>query len=166
MKYIYQIILSLLVLNIVACVTTTPEGTIIKEEKKEEFNDVKIIQNWSGVFPVNKLEVLPKGQELLPAGYIGDAETFKKVWEIFSPNTATPEVDFDSNIVVFGKNTQYFNRTTIFKVTLSNEGVAEVLAMATMSAIPIEDKVAMSMAIIPREGIKTIFTAGRQLPVE
>ena len=69
-------------------------------------------------------------------------------------------------MVVFGKNTQYFNRTTIFKVTLSNEGVAEILAMATMSAIPIEDKVAMSMAIISREGIKTIFTAGRQLPVE
>ena len=166
MKYIYKIIFLFLVTNIIACVSTTPEGTIIREEKKEEFNDVKIIQNWSGVFPVDKLNVLPKGQELLPAGYIGDADTFKNVWEIFSPGTPVPEVDFDANMVVFGKNTQYFNRTTIFKVTLSNEGVAEILAMATMSAIPIEDKVAMSMAIISREGIKTIFTAGRQLPVE
>ena len=166
MKFIYRIIFSLLVLNIVACVSTTPEGAIIKKGKKEEFNDVKIIQNWSGEFPVAKLGVFPEGQAQLPAGYFGDAASFKKVWEIFSPGTAVPEVDFDSNIVVFGKNTQYFNRTTIFKVTLSNEGVAEVLAMATMSANPIEDKVAMSMAIIPKKGIKSIFTAGHQLPVE
>lgn len=166
MKYFVRLMLGLLIFNIVACVSTTPEGAIIKEGKKEEFNDIKIIKNWSGEFPVNKLDVLPKGQELLPAGYIGDADSFKKVWEVFSPGTAVPEVDFDSHIVVFGKNTQYFNRTTIFKVTLSDEGVAEVLAMATMSATPIEDKVSMSMAIIPKEGIKSIFTAGRQLPVE
>ena len=88
------------------------------------------------------------------------------MWEVFSPGTPVPEVDFDNNIVVFGKNTQYFNRTTIFKVTLTNEGVAEVLAMATMSATPIEDVVAMSMAIIPRAGVKYIFTAGSQLLVK
>lgn len=35
----------------------------------------------------------------------------------------------------------------------------EVIAMETMSAIPIEDKVAMSLAIISRKGIKTIRTA-------
>jgi len=166
MKYIYQIIFGLFIFNVVACVSTTPEGAIIKEGEKEEFNDVKIIQNWSGQFPVDKLGVFPEGQAQLPAGYMGDAASFAKVWAVFSPGTPVPEVDFDNNIVVFGKNTQYFNRTTIFKVTLTNEGVAEVLAMATMSTTPIDDVVAMSLAIIPRAGIKYIFTAGSQLPVK
>ena len=48
MKYILRIMLSLLFLNIVACVSTTPDGAIIKEGEKEELKDVKIIQNWSG----------------------------------------------------------------------------------------------------------------------
>jgi len=166
MKHIYRIVLGMLIINIVACVSTTPDGAIIKKEKQEEFNNVKIIQNWSGEFPVAKLGVFPKGQAQLPAGYMGDAASFKKVWEVFSPGTPVPEIDFDNTIVVFGKNTQFFNRTTIFKVTLNNEGVAEVLAMATMSSTPIEDKVAMSMAIISKSGIKYIFTAGSQLPVK
>ena len=166
MKFFYRIIIGVLVINVAACVATTPDGKIIKESEKEVIDDIKIIQNWSGDFPVSKLDVLPKGQERLPAGYIGDSDTFKVVWEIFSPATPVPEVNFDENIVVFGRNTQYYNRTTIFKVTLTNEGVAEVLAMATMSANPIQDKVAMSMAIIPRNGIKYIFTAGSKLPVK
>ena len=48
MKYFNRFMLGLLIFNIVACVSTTPEGAIIKEGKKEEFNNVKIIQNWSG----------------------------------------------------------------------------------------------------------------------
>lgn len=166
MKALFQFLLLLVVVALVACVSTTPDGKIIKESEKEVVDDIKILQNWSGDFPVTKLNVLPEGQERLPAGYIGDAATFKNIWAIFSPTTPAPEVDFDDNMVVFGRNTQYYNRTTIFKVTLTNEGVAEILAMATMSATPIEDKVAMSMAVIPRKGIKYIFTAGNRLPVK
>jgi putative lipoprotein len=40
-----------------------------------------------------------------------------------------------------------------------NNGIAEVLAMETMSAMPIEDKVAMSMGLISRKGINSIRTA-------
>ncbi|WP_455221318.1 hypothetical protein [Kaarinaea lacus] len=166
MKILLRFLLLLFLFAVAGCVATTPDGKIIKEDKNEKFEDVEIIQNWSGDFPVAKLNVLPAGQERLPAGYIGDAATFKNVWEVFSPATPVPEVDFADNIVVFGRNTQYYNRTTIFKVTLTNEGVAEILAMATMSATPIQDKVAMSMAIIPRKGIKYIFTAGTRLPVK
>jgi hypothetical protein len=35
-------------------------------------------------------------------------------------------------------------------------GVAEVLAMETMSAMPIEDKVAISLAVVGRQGISGI----------
>lgn len=166
MQIVLRTLLLLVALLLAACVSTTPDGKIIKESEKEVIDDVEIIQNWSGDFPVAKLDVFPKGQERLPAGYIGDAATFKNVWSVFSPATPVPEVDFSDNMVVFGRNTQYYNRTTIFKVTLTNEGVAEILAMATMTSTPIQDKVAMSMAVIPRKGIKYIFTAGNRLPVK
>ncbi|HEY5603768.1 MAG TPA: hypothetical protein VIM41_11725 [Gammaproteobacteria bacterium] len=165
MKILPRFLLLIVVLTVVACVSTTPDGKIIKEDKKEVVEDLKIIQSWSGDFPVAKLNVLPKGQERLPAGYIGDAATFKRVWEVFSPGTPVPEVNFEDHIVVFGRNTQFYNRTTIFKVTL-NKGVAEILAMATMSANPIQDKVAISMAVVPKAGVQSIFTAGTNLPVE
>ena len=51
-----------------------------------------------------------------------------------------PEIDFTVNLVLFARNTQFYNRINIGKVNVSN-GVAEVLAMETMSAMPIEDKV-------------------------
>jgi len=166
MKTLFQSALIFLMLLLVACVSTTPDGTIIKKDDKEKISDVRIIQNWSGDFPVAKLDMLPKGQERLPAGYIGDKTTFQNVWQIFSPGTPVPEVDFDNNMIVFGRNTQFYNRTTIFKVTLNEEGIASILAMATMTSTPIEDKVAMSMAVIPRQGIKSIFTAGTDLPIK
>jgi hypothetical protein len=165
MKMLLRFLLFIDMLTIVACVSTTPDGKIIEDDKKETIEDIKIIQNWSGDFPVAKLSVLPRGQERLPAGYINDAVTFQSVWEVFSPATPVPEVNFEDNIVVFGRNTQYYNRTTIFKVTLK-DGIAEILAMATMSANPIQDKVAISMAVIPKTGVRYIFTAGANLPVK
>ena len=66
-----------------------------------------------------------------------------------------PAVDFSKNIVVFTRNVQFYNRTSIFKVELQ-DGAAEIFAMETMSAMPIEEKVAMAMAVIPREGIRFI----------
>ena len=48
-----------------------------------------------------------------------------------------------------------YNRIRIGKVNVKN-GVAEVLAMETMSAMPIEDKVAMSLAVVGRQGISGI----------
>ena len=71
------------------------------------------------------------------------------------PEAALPSVDFANNLVVFHRNVVYYNRTNIFKVTLT-EGVAEVLAMETMSAMPVEDRAAMAMAVIPRAGVKAI----------
>ena len=166
MKMMFRFFLLLVMLSIVACVSTTPDGTIIKKDDKDKIEDIKIIQNWSGDFPVAKLNMLPKGQERLPAGFINDMATFKNIWEIFSPGTPVPEVNFDDNLVVFGRNTQFYNRTTIFKVTLNEEGIASILAMATMTSTPIQDKVAMSMAVVPRAGIKSIFTAGTELPIK
>jgi len=45
----------------------------------------------------------------------------------------------------------------------ATDGVAEVLAMETMSALPIEDKVAISLVGIPRKGVKAIQIGGRNI---
>jgi len=120
-----------------------------------EPRDLTPSATWSGDYPVAAIDLLPAGQQQTRVGYIGDAATFTRVWQSFMPEEALPEVDFAINLVVFWRNVVYYNRTNIFKVTLTT-GVAEVLAMETMSAMPVEDKVAMAMAVIPRAGVKAI----------
>ena len=44
-------------------------------------------------------------------------------------------------------------------------GVAEVLAMETMSAMPIEDKVAMSLVVIARQGITGIQSGDKIIQI-
>ena len=58
----------------------------------------------------------------------------------------------------------FYNRISIFKITLK-DGVIEILAMETMSALPIEDKVAMALAEIPRAGVESIQAGNQQIPV-
>jgi len=53
---------------------------------------------------------------------------------------------------------------SIFKITLKG-GNVEILTMETMSALPIEDKVAMAMVVIPRTGVKFIQTGNEKIPV-
>ena len=75
-----------------------------------------------------------------------------------------PEIDFKTSIVFFARNTLFFNSILIGKVNLKG-GVAEVLAMETMSAMPIENKVAMSMVVVPRQGISGIQSGEEVIPV-
>jgi hypothetical protein len=58
----------------------------------------------------------------------------------------------------------FYNRTRILKVMLK-DGTADVIAMETMSAIPIGDKVAMAMVVIPRAHVKTIQAGAERLAV-
>lgn len=127
--------------------------------------ELVISQSWSGDLAVAELQRLPAGQRQSAAGYLGSAGDFESVWAAFKPGEALPRVDFGSQIVVFHRNVDFYNRTRIFKVTLS-DGVAEVLAMETMSAIPITDKVAMAMAVIPRAGVKAIQAGPARIPVD
>lgn len=126
--------------------------------------DLSLLQNWSGDYPVSQLNRLPLGQRNSRVGYLGDPATFATVWKAFRPNELVPDVNFKKHIVVFTRNFQFYNRTRIFKVELK-DGVAEILAMETMSAIPIEDKVAMALAVIPRKGVKFIQAGSERIPV-
>jgi hypothetical protein len=126
--------------------------------------DISLLDKWSGDYPVSELARLPAGQQDMAAGYINDTDTFVPIWRVFMPTEILPAVDFSKNIVVFTRNVQFYNRTSILKITLQ-DGNAEIIAMETMSAIPIEEKVAMAMAVIPRKGIMTIQSGAEKIKV-
>jgi hypothetical protein len=133
------------------------------EQRGERLNDVsddqeiKILQSWQGDFPVAQLNLLPEKQREQAVGYISDIKTFENIWNAFKADEEVSEIDFSANLVLFARNTQFYNHISIGKVNLT-EGVAEVLAMETMSAMPIEDNVAFSLAVVPRQGITSIKT--------
>lgn len=117
--------------------------------------EAEILQSWQGDYPVSQLDLLLEVQEQQGLGFVNDAETFKSVWKAFKPGEDVPEIDFTINLVLYARNTQFFNRIRIGKVTAMN-GVAELIAMETLSAMPIEDKVAISFIVVHRQGIVAI----------
>ena len=129
-----------------------------------EPNALPILQSWRGDYPVSQLNRLPKGQRASRVGYLGDVVEFSNVWQVFKPGKKMPDVDFRRHLVVFFRNVAFYNRTAILKVILQN-GVAEILARETMTALPIEDKAAMALAVIPRTGVKCIRTGNERIPV-
>jgi len=151
---------------VLVCIVITAGCAGLKSQSKTEadapfqqmqsFNgDAKILQSWLGDYPTARLNLLPENQHENAVGFIDNTETFNAVWNAFKPEEALPSIDFNTNFVIFAKNTQFYNRIRIGKVNVTN-GVAEVLAMETLSARPIEDKVAMSLVVLNRMGITGI----------
>ena len=139
-------------------------GCSIMAAGDSEPKDLVIIDRWGGDFPVAELDLLPEGQRQSRAGYIDDQEIFATLWRAFKPGEKVPAVDFDRNLVVFSRNLDFYNRAQIFKVTLSG-GDLEILAMETMSAMPIEDNVAMALAVVPRAGVGFVVSGDVRIPV-
>jgi len=131
---------------------------------QQEPKNLPILQQWSGDYPLTELRRLPENLRTSPVGYLADAETFADVWQAFQPDEKTPDVHFKRNLVIFTRNVDFYNRTSIGMVKLV-DGVLEIVAMETMSALPIEDKVAMAMAVIPRAGVKFIQAGTSRIPV-
>jgi hypothetical protein len=129
-----------------------------------EPRDLVILQSWSGDYPVSQLDRLPDGQRTSGLGYLGDAAKFAALWQAFKPGEKVPEIDFGKYLVLFFRNVQFYNRASIFKVTLK-DGIAEIMAMETRSALPIEDKVAMALAVVPRAGVRFIQGGSKRIPV-
>lgn len=126
--------------------------------------EAEILQSWQGDYPVAQLKLLPEKQRQQAVGFIDDGETFKAVWNAFKPREAVPEIDFKAKLVLFARNTHFYNRISIGKVNVTS-GIAEVLAMETMSAMPIEAKVAMSLVVVPRKGIRAIQNGDKIIPI-
>jgi len=126
---------------------------------------VTIVGKWDGDYPVSALKKLPRGQQKTPGGYIGDPGTFTEVWKSFRPGEKVPPVDFGKNLVVFTRNVKFYNRKAITKVTLL-EGIMEVQGVETMTSVPVTNKVAMAMAEVPRQGVKTLRAGDKFIPVK
>ena len=127
--------------------------------------EAKILQSWQGDYPLDQLDLLPENQRQQAVGFIADAKTFEDVWKAFKPGEGVPEIDFKTNFVLFARNTQFYNRISIGQVKVKN-GAAEVLAMETMSSMPIEDKVAMSLVMIARKGISAVQSGDKIVPID
>jgi acid phosphatase (class A) len=120
--------------------------------------EAQILQSWQGDYPVDQIHLFPEKQRDLGIGFINDAQTLERIWKAFQPREPVPEIDFKTNLVLFARNTQFYNRIRIGKVEVI-QGVAEVTAMETMSAMPIQDRVAISIVVVARQGIRSIRTA-------
>jgi hypothetical protein len=142
-------ILTLFIVLIIGC---SDNQQIENDDAK---TGVEILQAWQGDYPVNQFHLLPEGQRDSGVGYIGDDKSFARIWQQFKPNQTIPDIDFQDNLVLFARNVQFYNRISIGQVKLT-DGVAEILAMETMSALPIENNVALSMVAVTRAGIKEI----------
>jgi hypothetical protein len=126
--------------------------------------DQEILQKWNGDLRVSAVGRLPKAQRKLSTGYIADAKTFGSVWKVFMPNVNPPDVDFAADLVVFVRNTQFYNSTSIASVKLK-DGVLDVIAVETMSSLPIEDKVAFAMAVVSRKGVTSLRAGDKVLRI-
>ena len=127
--------------------------------------NIEIVKKWDGDFPVSALKKLPRGQQKTSAGYVGDANTFADIWRSFKPGEKVPSVDFKKNLVVFTRNVKFYNRKAITKVTLL-EGIMDVQGVETVTSVPVTNKVAMAMAEVPRQGVKTLRAGDRFIPVK
>jgi hypothetical protein len=113
---------------------------------------------------VVRLDLLPEKQREQAVGFIGDPETFGGMWKAIKPGEPVPEIDFEANLVLFARNTQFYNRIRIGKVNVKN-GVVELLAMETKSAIPIQDNVSISLVAVARQGITALQMGNEITPV-
>ena len=151
------------------CLKPTSNGqtkTDAPDHHSQSFTgEAEILQSWQGDYPVARLDLLPENQREEAVGFISDAKTFRDAWKAFQPGEAVPEIDFNSNLILFARNTQFYNRISIGKVNVT-DGVAELLAMETRSAMPIDDKVAISLVEIPGKGVKAIQIGDKNIPIK
>jgi acid phosphatase (class A) len=127
--------------------------------------EAEILESWHGDYPVARLDLLPEKERQRGVGFIDDVKTFEGVWKAFKPAEAVPQIDFKVNLVLFARNTQFYNRIRIGKVSVKN-GVAEVLAMETMSAMPIEEKVGISLVVVAKQDISGIQAGDKVIPIK
>jgi hypothetical protein len=123
-----------------------------------------ILQQWNGDYLVAALSRLPKTQRKAPVGYIADASTFRSVWKAFMPEASVPNVDFAADLVVFARNVQFYNATSIAAVKLK-DGVLDAIVIETMSSRPIEDRVSFAMAVVSRQGVTSLKVNDKLHPI-
>lgn len=148
------------------CILLAPlsQGNAVAGSTEGQAVNLPLHQAWSGDYPLAALELLPHELRRSPAGFIGDEALFRRVWQAFRPATATPMVDFERQFVVFQRNVRHYGHTAISRVLMQN-GVVEIVAPPEATSIPVVDKVAMFLAVIPRDGVTAVQVDASAMPV-
>jgi hypothetical protein len=120
---------------------------------------VKILKEWHGTYKVSELNLLPKRQRKAKIGYISDAQSFNKVWGAFTPMDKdvkkAPKVNFENEVVVFIRNTEFVNSFSNVKAHVEG-GKVTIMANSTRTAKEIEDYVHMVMIVLPRKNLSEL----------
>ena len=152
------ILLTFLVIATSAC-------TLATENRPGVVHKVPILHSLGGDFPVAALDLLPDGQRMSPVGFIGNQTRLDAVIEQFQAGgKVLPAVDFSTQLVLFARNTRFYNRLSIGAVTLVGT-TFEILSMSTMSARPIKEKVAMSLVVVARGAARFVSVNGEQMEI-
>lgn len=139
--------------------------TVINDDTENKDGPVPILGTLSGDLPVSALNNLPEGQSDQAVGYLDSQQQLDNLLQsIQAGGKSLPVVDFSSQIVLFTKNTVFYNRLSIAQVLRKGDALT-ILAMETMSAMPITDKVAISLAVIKRDDVQFIEAGGQRLVI-
>lgn len=126
---------------------------------------IPILSSLGGDFPVAELSALPEDQRMNPIGFIGSQQQLDTVLNhLQAGGRLLPPVDFSTQLVLFARNTRFYNRLSIASVTLVGDTV-EILSMSTMSAMPIGEKVAMSLVVVEQGGARFIAVNGEKMAI-
>jgi hypothetical protein len=114
--------------------------------------NVKIVKEFKGEAPAAKLEKAVGG-----TSYVSNAAAFKKLWDATGTKEAMPKVDFAKQLVVRAYAREASEITLQLK--LSDKG--DLSVGETKKDGPSAEKMAYHIAIINRDGIKTV--GGRKI---
>ncbi len=129
-----------------------PRPTSVRPSPAEE---VRLIERWSGDYPVDALSLLPEGQQDTDVGFLRTAAELEPVWSRLQPGQPLPAVDFERDVVVFARNTELHRRIAIGRATCQR-GILTLLLVEGLSSRPIESVVGLTLAILPRAGIQSL----------
>jgi hypothetical protein len=161
-----NVVIAVFSLVFLICCSGTATNIIDQPSDNEPFTgEAEILQSWQGDYPVDRLNLLQEDNKEQGVGFLDNYEPFMNIWKAFKPGEDIPKIDFAINLVLYARNTQFFNRIRIGKVNVIN-GIAELIAMETLSAMPIEDKVAISFVVVPRQGIVAIKARGGNILID
>jgi hypothetical protein len=153
-----RLIILLFSLSLVAC-------SLPLLPTSENNHHVPILAFLSGDFPVAALDSLPNNQREASIGFLETQQQLDLVLgQIDSADSLSYQVDFSTQIVLFVRNTVFYNRLSIGQVTLEGDTL-KVTSMQTMSAMPIRSKVAISMVVVPRQGATYLESGRLKIPL-
>ena len=147
---------------------TTPSGissTQAVVPATEGATGITPYTKFHGDFVLAQLHALPEKFRESPYGVIHRQEDWRAFWSGFIPysgkGNTLPDIDFSSQVLVFFRNTQFYNRINLGTVNII-EGKAEIVSMETRSASPLVDKASIAMVVLNRADV-THLRVGEQL---